>query len=145
MKEGGYDILVKDMKINTPCPSSLKVNSRFSLSFSFFPRRRFLPPCLSQTGSMFVQCSVCGELERRAYLSLILRHIDRCRCLVCEFVLYERTSVCICGMRLLWLDLNRLGCDVSWPSSGVCVTCKITGLLSRLGMIGLKIKLVFTA
>ena len=28
-----------------PCPSSLKVSSRFSLSFSFFPRRRFLPPC----------------------------------------------------------------------------------------------------
>jgi hypothetical protein len=26
-------------------PSSLKVSSRFSLSFSFFPRRRFLPPC----------------------------------------------------------------------------------------------------
>lgn len=30
---------------NGPWPSSLKVNSRFSLSFSFFPLRRFLPPC----------------------------------------------------------------------------------------------------
>jgi hypothetical protein len=29
-----------------PWPSSLKVSSRFSLSFSFFPRRRFLPPWL---------------------------------------------------------------------------------------------------
>lgn len=28
-----------------PWPSSLKVSSRFSLSFSFFPRRLFLPPC----------------------------------------------------------------------------------------------------
>lgn len=30
--------------VKIPCPSSLKVSSRFSLSFSFFPRRRFLPP-----------------------------------------------------------------------------------------------------
>ena len=30
--------------LNIPWPSSLKVSSRFSLSFSFFPRRRFLPP-----------------------------------------------------------------------------------------------------
>ena len=29
---------------DVPWPSSLKVSSRFSLSFSFFPRRRFLPP-----------------------------------------------------------------------------------------------------
>ena len=27
-----------------PWPSSLNVSSRFSLSFSFFPRRLFLPP-----------------------------------------------------------------------------------------------------
>jgi hypothetical protein len=31
---------------DVPWPSSLKVNSRFSLSFSFFPLLLFLPPCL---------------------------------------------------------------------------------------------------
>lgn len=34
----------KVVKKNLPWPSSLNVNSRFSLSFSFFPRRLFLPP-----------------------------------------------------------------------------------------------------
>ena len=33
-----------------PWPSSLKVNSRFSLSFSFFPLLRFLPPCCEILG-----------------------------------------------------------------------------------------------
>jgi len=31
---------------NAPWPSSLNVSSRFSLSFSFFPLLRFLPPCM---------------------------------------------------------------------------------------------------
>ena len=30
--------------VHSPCPSSLKTNSLFSDSFSFFPRRRFFPP-----------------------------------------------------------------------------------------------------
>jgi hypothetical protein len=33
---------------NKPWPSSLKVNSRFSLSFSFFPRRLFFPPYIHE-------------------------------------------------------------------------------------------------
>lgn len=37
-------------------PSSLKVSSRFSLSFSFFPLRRFLPPCTSR--------SVCASRQQ---------------------------------------------------------------------------------
>lgn len=68
-----------------PWPSSLKVNSRFSLSFSFFPRRLFFPPyffanrvSLDQ-GSGGVKCF--QEVEKKtsatvsSYLSLILRHI----------------------------------------------------------------------
>src|ERR1700733_3987428 len=41
-----------------PYPSSLNVNSRFSLSFSFLPLRRFLPPCIpnvSQSSNIRLQ------------------------------------------------------------------------------------------
>lgn len=34
----------REEKVGEPWPSSLNVNSRFSLSFSFFPLRLFLPP-----------------------------------------------------------------------------------------------------
>ena len=49
---------------DVPWPSSLKVSSRFSLSFSFFPRRRFLPPCLAKcqrcSGEDEAACGVDG-------------------------------------------------------------------------------------
>lgn len=35
---------IDSIKLYLPCPSSLKTNSRFSVSFSFLPRLRFLPP-----------------------------------------------------------------------------------------------------
>lgn len=47
-------------------PSSLKVSSRFSLSFSFFPRLRFFPPfplflgMLYYWGSVQFYNSACG-------------------------------------------------------------------------------------
>lgn len=52
-------------------PSSLKVSSRFSLSFSFFPRRLFFPPFPLFLGiAAVVLCllnkcgyGVCGEVK----------------------------------------------------------------------------------
>lgn len=40
---------------NGPWPSSLNVNSRFSLSFSFFPLRRFLPPYVATSTSVSIR------------------------------------------------------------------------------------------
>ena len=52
--EGGDDNDdIGDSVCCVPCPSSLNVSSRFSLSFSFFPRRRFLPPCFRVSASRF--------------------------------------------------------------------------------------------
>lgn len=67
------------MRVNgwcVPWPSSLKVSSRFSLSFSFFPRLRFLPP---YTNTHISMCHSHLRLFRllMTYLSLVLRHVER--------------------------------------------------------------------
>lgn len=82
---------------DVPWPSSLKVNSRFSLSFSFFPLLRFLPPCRSipcqHTRSVSIRRSKTSHivpialslssvqergktLEDNTHFSLVLRHVD---------------------------------------------------------------------
>lgn len=70
---------------DVPWPSSLKVSSRFSLSFSFFPRRRFLPPwlwlsaCAQEAVAVAQSAARCVE-EGMTYLSLVLGHIDGFSC-----------------------------------------------------------------
>lgn len=47
-----------------PWPSSLKVSSRFSLSFSFFPRRLFLPPYLGKMDQFRLRPPVNVEIRQ---------------------------------------------------------------------------------
>lgn len=69
------------MSSDVPWPSSLKVSSRFSLSFSFFPRRRFLPPCVLWSAwdqRRLWRLRIAHRvvlMEEIPYLSLILGHI----------------------------------------------------------------------
>jgi hypothetical protein len=53
-----------------PWPSSLKTSSRFSLSFSFFPRRRFLPPCFVK--SCQPRTAAAAAVKKRRWLTFPL-------------------------------------------------------------------------
>ena len=56
--EGGDDNDdIGDSVCCVPCPSSLNVSSRFSLSFSFFPLLRFLPPCDDDARQPLILCA----------------------------------------------------------------------------------------
>lgn len=51
--------LAGETKRIQPCPSSLNTSSRFSASFSFFPRLRFLPPFPEQRKQIIRETEPC--------------------------------------------------------------------------------------
>ena len=98
-------------RTHAPWPSSLKIRSRFVSSFSFFPRRRFLPPL---PGVFSISRAGCLEIRDHAIRPMSIEttrgHFER--------TLILRHGLCHCSCRSL---LRSVGlCFCSRPYVYVC-------------------------
>lgn len=118
-------------QVNSPCPSSLKTNSLFSDSFSFFPRRRFFPPlpvnkpklCSVKSVAIFnLDYFPISQFNRSRSDMHTLTSDARTvpRCLICnrEIRKWEYARLACAAATLLACLINQITqkCQIYWES-----------------------------